>query len=299
MSLRIEEMLLESDLDLAELGDVVDLLAPLGELSETSPLPSAELEELFTASPPVAPVTALLGRRRGAVAGALVLAISGVGATGLSAAANTLPRPWQHGVSQFSQRYLPFDLPEPPKRAKSPLGIDTVPPAYPSIAVGRASGEPTSRSIPGRDPAVGAYPKGRPAQQPVDRPSASPSYSTFAVGPSAQPSPSGSPSGSPSPSEGSAGRPASSPSAHPSDQKPGKGSGKGGHDGKGQNHGPGPSDPGTQGEPGSAPLPGGEDPAPTSPAPDVPVPTLPLPDPLPDLGPIVGIGTVGPGADAG
>src|SRR4051812_48642294 len=115
MSLRIEEMLVESDLDLDEMGEVVDTLAPLGELSDASPVPSAELEELFSATTPPAPVAALLGSRRGAVAGALVLALSGVGATGLSAAANTLPRPLQHSVSQFSQRYLPFGLPEPPK----------------------------------------------------------------------------------------------------------------------------------------------------------------------------------------
>ena len=56
------------------------------------------------------------GAAPSAVAGALVLALSGVGATGLSAAANTLPRPLQHQVSQFSHHYLPFDLPEPPGR---------------------------------------------------------------------------------------------------------------------------------------------------------------------------------------
>ena len=64
-------------------------------------------------SGPVAPPVPMTPRKR-ALAGVLVLALSGVGATGLSAAANTLPRPLQHQVSEFSRHYLPFDLPEPP-----------------------------------------------------------------------------------------------------------------------------------------------------------------------------------------
>ena len=307
MSLRIEEMLVESDLDPAELDDLVDLLAPLGELPETSPAPSDDLADLFDSTAPVRLVSSMSGRRHGAVAGAVVLALSAVGATGLSAAANTLPRPLQHGVSQFSQHYLPFDLPEPPPTSKSPLGMDAVPPAYPSLEAGRAGG-PTSRSIPGRDPALAPKTTGRPAPVSAEKPapsssaspSASPSYSAFAASPSAGPAGQPSPSGSPSPGEGSGGRPAANPSGNPPDKKPGKG--PGGHDGNGKHHGPGPTDPGGQGgDPGSVPAPGGQDPAPTapSPLPDVPVPTLPLPDPLPDLGGIGGTGTVNPGADAG
>ena len=96
-----------------------DLLALFGEAGATSGRP-ADVRPVEESHPRVARLP-LHVRGRRAVSGALVLAISGVGATGLSAAANTLPTPWQHHVSQFSQRYLPFDFPEPPDRLQRPL----------------------------------------------------------------------------------------------------------------------------------------------------------------------------------
>ena len=70
-------------------------------------------------------------------------------ATGLSAAANTLPRPLQHGVSQFSQHYLPFDLPEPPPPPKEPPSLGAPMPPGP-LPVGERTDDPASRSTPGR-----------------------------------------------------------------------------------------------------------------------------------------------------
>ena len=122
---RIEEMLTESGLPTDELAGLVDVLAPLESLAEEAPAPSPELAALFGPADQ-APVP-LSVRRKRALAGALVLAVSGVGATGLSAAANTLPRPIQHRVHEFSKHYLPFDLPEPPPPGQ-PLGADVLPP---------------------------------------------------------------------------------------------------------------------------------------------------------------------------
>ena len=138
------------------------------------------------------------------MAGALVLALSGVGATGLSAAANTLPRPLQHQVSQFSRDYLPFDLPEPPARHHRSQGLPALAPA----PVGERGGA-TSRSIPGRDPqAPAAIAPGAPTGPALPSPMATPSTSSAqpSAGPSyavesAGPPPSVQPSASPSPSD--------------------------------------------------------------------------------------------------
>ena len=118
---QLDAMLAESLLAPEETDQLVAVLAPLADLSGQVPAPSAELNLLFGAEPrsgtwrsergAAAPRS---GRRgSGTVAGVVVLALSGVGATGLSAAANTLPGAWQHQVSEFSSRYLPFDFPDP------------------------------------------------------------------------------------------------------------------------------------------------------------------------------------------
>lgn len=121
---RIEEMLAEAGLDPVESADVADALAPMADLVDRAPAPSAELSALFAAGTPVRRPASFSERSRSTLAGVVVLAVSSVGATGLSAAANTLPRPFQHQVSQFSQHYLPFDLPEPsarePRQAADP-----------------------------------------------------------------------------------------------------------------------------------------------------------------------------------
>jgi hypothetical protein len=119
---QLDVMLAESQVAVDETNELRDLLAPLTDVATEAPEPSADLEVLFHEGLGAAVDRARvlpLGRRRrarAAVAGAAVLALSGVGATGLSAAANTLPSPLQHQVSQFSQNFLPFNLPEPEPR---------------------------------------------------------------------------------------------------------------------------------------------------------------------------------------
>ena len=313
---RIEEMLSESGLDPVELGDFVVALAPLAEVDEV-PAPSAELAELFGASQPEHSVPSLMGRRR-AVAGVLVLALSGVTATGLSAAANTLPRPLQHGVSQFSQHYLPFDLPEPGPRPKEPRSFFGAPTTVGPTPLGGRADDPTSRSIQGRehDPMAtyaDKYLHASPSTsaQPYPSPGAAPSYSAYGFAgpsPSASPSVSGalSPSGSPTPSDesnhGPSGRPTPTPTDRPTD-KGGNGTGKDkdkdkdkdGNKGGGKDQGapdkdkgrpgPGQDEPGGGDDraPGHGSDPGDDLPTAPAPLPDPPAPSIPLPDPLPDL----------------
>ena len=203
---RIEEMLAESGLAREEMADVVALLLPLEDLVDDAPAPSSDLAALLGPERPR--TVARVGSRRSAVAGALVLALSGVGATGLSAAANTLPRPLQHQVSQFSQNYLPFDLPEPPAPHRRSQGLPELAPA----PTGERGGA-TSRSTPGRQPDAAAIappaptahaqpsPTAQATSSSTAQPSAAPGYATESAGPSpsmqpfatTSPSPSGRP----------------------------------------------------------------------------------------------------------
>ncbi len=288
---RIEEMLAESGLAREEMTDVVDLLMAVEDLVDDAPAPSAELAALLGPARP-RPVARATGRR-GAVAGALVLALSGVGATGLSAAANTLPRPLQHQVSQFSQNYLPFDLPEPPAPHHRSQGLPALTPA----PLG-ARGGATSRSIPGRehDPADIAPPAPTAHAQPSPpapatsstEPSAAPGYATgsAAPSPSMQPFATGSPSPSGRPHDGSEkGHPSPDPGQDDKGKGHGTNPGKGTDPGTGQGNKPGPGNGGHGPTPGpDLPVPSTPtQPVPTDPQPDPPTPTLPLPDPLPGI----------------
>ena len=129
-SARLEEMLADAGLAPAEQAELSELLLPLVVTTELVPEPSAELAALFGEPAEGGDLGALVPRAhavrrwrvRTASVGAVVLAVSSVGATGLSAAANSLPSAVQHHVSQFSQHYLPFDFPEPPEQTDQPLG---------------------------------------------------------------------------------------------------------------------------------------------------------------------------------
>jgi hypothetical protein len=297
---QIAEMLAQSDLAHEEMVEVVDVLLPLDELVGEAPAPSDELAALFEPERPQE--VTRLGRRRGAVAGALVLALSGVGATGLSAAANTLPRPLQHGVSQFSHHYLPVRLPEPPPVHERSDGLPALAPDTPAATTtGRQ--DPASRSVTGRPdtPAVPAPidPSGhaRPtpaAQEPSwAQPSAAPSYAPESAGPSpaAQPAASGSstpadrPRGGPGPGNDNGhdnGNDNGNGNGHDPEKGHGPGNGNGNGNGNGGQAGK-PGKPGKGGGPAPAPAPGPAAPAPQVPQPDPPTPTLPLPAPLPGV----------------
>lgn len=126
---QLDAMLADSGFDPDDVEHLAAVLSPLAELPAEVPAPSAELLALFGEAGAAggdgrtATVVPLARGRRSMVAGALVLALSGVGATGLSAAANTLPSPLQHQVSDFSRRYLPFDFPEPTVQVPHLAGV--------------------------------------------------------------------------------------------------------------------------------------------------------------------------------
>jgi hypothetical protein len=309
---RIEEMIAESGLDAEEMSDVLVALAPLAAPADEVPAPTAELAKVLGPGHRQTgrEVSQLFGPRRSAVVGVLVLALSGVGATGLSAAANTLPRPLQHEVSKFSRHYLPFDLPEPPPQVapELPLGAGQPQPGDPRLD----DGVTASRSAQPRQGVTAEEPAAdhpdTPLAQAHPTPSASPSLapsSTASAEPQSgyAPRPSTSSSPSPSPSAGGSTPGKGTPDPRDGHKSPGKGHGKPGPgDGKGggQGGGPGPgTDPGdgqanpgnpAPGEqpvpdPGQEPAPGGGETTPTLPV--VPEPTLPVPDPSPGLGAII------------
>jgi hypothetical protein len=124
---QMDAMFAEAGIAPHEAAELAHLLAPLNDPSGAVAVPSAELRVLFGEQAPAARcdpsrLRSPRGARRGrgAVVGAVVLALSGVGATGLSAAANSLPDPWQHHVSDFSRHYLPFHFPQPATGSRPP-----------------------------------------------------------------------------------------------------------------------------------------------------------------------------------
>lgn len=317
---RMEELFLESGLDLHDDAELVDTLAGLAELDGPAPAPSPLLAALFAGAVPLRTPEPLAGPRKRAVVGVVVLALSGVGATGLSAAANTLPRGLQHQVSQFSQHYLPFDLPEPPAPAQ-PLGQVRVAPEergqVPSSERTPGELDEASRSAIERPDGTGRSGTHRAgtdrggASAPRPAPAAAPA-------PSHGPLPSASATASVSPTTPPAAlwspRPSGSPSASPADPTPSKGGpgrpGQGGPS-KGSGGKPKPTPkptpqptpqptpkptPQPTPEPGSKPRPGKPVPQPlpppggqpgdggSTPAPPSPTPGDPTPTiPLPDL----------------
>lgn len=179
-STQLDAMLEECGL-VGEVGDDLRAaLAPLQQPDTTSPTPSAALAALFPTSDapagpaaPATPVTPLRTRGRRAVSGALVLALAGVGATGLSAAANTLPAPWQQNVSEFSHRYLPFDLPEPRLTPRSRQPLSGAP--QPRTTGERLSPAPKRHHAPRADAAPTAHVPQRATKDVADvRPAATP-----------------------------------------------------------------------------------------------------------------------------
>jgi hypothetical protein len=158
-SAQLQAMLAESGLDSDASADLTALLSPLAVTAADPPAASADLAALFGEDVPRPPRVRSRRRGQGAVAGVLVLTVAGVGATGLSAAANTLPHPWQRGVSHFAHHYLPFDLPTPPPAAPgdstrvprlTPLArtVD-----HPARHRAQEAHEPSRSLAPGRQPA--------------------------------------------------------------------------------------------------------------------------------------------------
>jgi hypothetical protein len=222
---QLDAMLADSGFDPDDVEQLTAVLAPMAELADEAPAPSPELLALFGETAPrggeedeAARVVPLgRSRNRGVVAGALVLALSGVGATGLSAAANTLPSPLQHQVSDFSRHYLPFDFPEPTVRiahlarpprtvAPEPGAGARGPAATPTAAELQRRTQEISRSLTGGRPGAKAAPARSAHRHQKSRRDAY--YATYATPRTAGPS--ASPSASPSAED------SSSPTTRPS-----------------------------------------------------------------------------------
>lgn len=220
-----------------EAASVVEELTGLTALAAVAPAPSAELAALLGRTAPtpggLAPVvrpsfgarTRRRARRSGAVSSALVLALSGVGATGISAAANSLPAPLQQRVSELSRSYLPFQFPAPTVRP--------VPgPAAPDVDEPRPAARERQQPLRPLAPVAGTLTASTPAPEvlPADvdpgpeappragsepaRGQARPSRSSAGAGSSEQGRPAA-PSQTPRPRSGTASAPADSPAVSP------------------------------------------------------------------------------------
>ncbi len=112
----IKDLIEEAGLDAAGYAGVADALASLRDLvPEDAPAPSADLAVLLSGGQVTAIAPGLSRRRRIAVATGAAVATVLVG-TGVAAANNSLPEPMQRFVSDFSDKYLPFEVPSPDER---------------------------------------------------------------------------------------------------------------------------------------------------------------------------------------
>lgn len=118
MDVRVRAMLEESEIPASGGDELVELLVGLEErYVDAVPEPSPELAVLLGVDDASQATRLLLTPRRRRALAAGVVALGAVVTTGLAAAANELPEPAQRWVSELSDRYLPFDLPEPRDRA--------------------------------------------------------------------------------------------------------------------------------------------------------------------------------------
>ena len=223
---QLEQLLHECDLDPEVHDDLAGRLAALADLADEAPTPDEALLALFgetapplaaasepgagVASPVPAVVVPLPVRARRLVAGVVVLAVSGVGATGLSAAANTLPAALQRQVSDFARHHLPFDLPAPPRDEEPPLSLGSAP--GPVVPTADPSGEPGPR-VRSQHPATEEHAPSRSVSYAVARP-ARPRHLTPRTDPGPQPTRAPQPAPQPDPAHGNE-RPASSASPSP------------------------------------------------------------------------------------
>ncbi len=118
MDVRVRAMLEESEIPAFGADELVELLVGLEErYVDAVPEPSPELAVLLGVDDASGATRLLLTARRRRALAAGVVALGAVVTTGLAAAANELPEPAQRWVSELSDRYLPFDLPDPTDRA--------------------------------------------------------------------------------------------------------------------------------------------------------------------------------------
>ena len=120
MSTQVDAMIEESGLDAFESDELAAFLAMVGSLvDDGAPTPSPALAKLLSgAAAGAGPISLAVRRHQNALAAA-VLAVTGIVATEVAAAANDLPPPAQRIVADLSNRFLPFDFPYPGTRAEN------------------------------------------------------------------------------------------------------------------------------------------------------------------------------------
>lgn len=121
MSTQVNAMVEEAGLDPFESEALATFLTSLESLvDESAPVPAPALARMLAGGPTRggAAVVRLAARRHRNALAAAALAVSGIVATGVAAAANDLPTTAQRVVAEFSQRFLPFDFPHPEERSE-------------------------------------------------------------------------------------------------------------------------------------------------------------------------------------
>jgi len=123
VSKRLDIMIEESGLDSFESEDLAAFLTMLESLvDESVPEPSPALAAMLSGGAAEAGVSSLAARRHQNALAAAALALTGIVATGVAAAANDLPPAVQRVVAEFSQSFLPFGFPYPEKMSENLTG---------------------------------------------------------------------------------------------------------------------------------------------------------------------------------
>jgi hypothetical protein len=176
-------MLEQSEIPEEGSEQLVECLAGLARgVPDAGPEPGPELAALMATGSRV--VSAPFGRRHRRVLAAGVLAVGAVAAGGIAAAANELPPAAQSVVAEFSERFLPFELPHPdvrrPERGDdSPPELDPIPVDGPDQGVVTREDEGADTSPGGAPTPAQARPTTTPS--PTKAPSSAPSPSATAV----------------------------------------------------------------------------------------------------------------------
>lgn len=172
---RAQEMLEQSGIPEEGSEQLIECLAALERsVPDTAPEPGPELAALMARATKTAVVAPFARRRRRLlIAGAV--AFGTVAAGGIAAAANELPSGAQDVVADFSERFLPFDLPRPDLR-RPDRGDDDSPDQEPVVPVNETPGLQTPGS---EDPSITPTDRPTSAASPSTAPSSAPSSSAL------------------------------------------------------------------------------------------------------------------------
>ena len=174
---RAQEMLEQSGIPEEGSEQLIECLAALERsVPDTAPEPGPELAALM-ARTSKAVVVAPFARRRRRLLIAGAVAFGTVAAGGIAAAANELPSGAQDVVAEFSERFLPFDLPRPDPR-RPDRGDDDSPEQEPIVPVDATPGLQTPGS---EDPSIAPTERPTSAASPSTAPSSAPSPSSSAL----------------------------------------------------------------------------------------------------------------------